>query len=114
MPLPVTDVEILKGYINGVMARADHHANEVEEIALALAGAIVWKKDAGKDIQVMQKEGDTKNVLWVSMGGQRYTFSYNHTAKTIEMRDGNLRGAVLHSFSNSMPLSTLHRIFAGL
>lgn len=50
MPLPVTDVEILQGYINGVMARADHHANEVEEIALALAGAIVWKKDAGKDI----------------------------------------------------------------
>lgn len=36
------------------------------------------------------------------------------TEKTIEMRGGNLRSAVLHSFSNSMPLSTLHQIFAGL
>jgi hypothetical protein len=114
MPLPVTDVEILKDYINRVMVRADHHANEVEEIALALAGAIIWKKDAGKDIQVMQKEGDTKNVLWVSIGGERFAFSYNHTAKTIEMREGNMRGVVLHSFSNSTPLSKLHRIFAGL
>jgi len=114
MPLTVTDVEILKGYLNGVMTRADHHANEVEEIALALAGAIIWKKDAGKDIQVMQKDGDTKNVLWVSIGGTRYTFSYNHASKTIEMREGNLRGDVLHSFSNSTPLSTLHQIFGAL
>ena len=30
MPLPVTDVQILKGYLNGVMERADHHANEVD------------------------------------------------------------------------------------
>ncbi len=37
MPLPVSDVDVLKGYIDGVMARADHHANEVEEIALGLA-----------------------------------------------------------------------------
>lgn len=114
MPLPVTDVEILKRYIDGVMARADHHANEVEEIALALTGAIVWKKDVGKDIEVMQQEGDTKNVLWVFIGGERYAFSYNHAAKTIEMRERNTRGEVLHSFSNSTPLSTLHQIFAGL
>lgn len=114
MPLPVTDVELLKGYINGVMERADHHANEVEQIALALAGAIIWRKDDGKDIQVMQKDGDTKNVLWVSISGQRYAFSYNHAAKTIEMREGNMRGSVLHSFSNATPLSSLHQIFAQL
>lgn len=114
MPLPVTDVEILKSYITGVMERADHHANEVEQIALALAGAVIWKKDDGRDIQVMQKDGDTKNVLWVWIGGERYSFSYNHSRKTIEMRKGNMRGPVLHSFSNSMSLSTLHQIFAGL
>jgi hypothetical protein len=114
MPLPVTDVEILKGYINGVMERAEHHADQVEQIALALAGAIIWKKDDGKDIQVMQKDGDTKNVLWVSIGGQRYAFSYNHAAKAIEMREGNMRGPVVHSFSNATSLTTLHGIFAGL
>jgi hypothetical protein len=96
------------------MEGADHHANEVEQIALALAGAIIWRKDDGKDIEVMQKDGDTKNVLWVSIGGQRYAFSYNHASKAIEMREGNMREPVPYSFSNSMPLSILHQIFAGL
>jgi hypothetical protein len=114
MPLTVRDVEILKAYIDGVMTRADHHANEVEEIALALTGAIIWKKDDGKDIRVMEKSGDTKNVLWVTMGGQQYAFAYNHAAKSIEMREGNMRGPVLHSFSNTTPLARLHQIFVQL
>lgn len=114
MPLPVSDVDVLKGYIDGVMARADHHANEVEEIALGLAGAIIWRKDDGKDIEVMQQQGATKNVLWVYIGGRRYAFSYNHVAKAIEMRDGTTRGPMLHSFSNDTPLATLHQVFAGL
>lgn len=114
MPLPVTDVEILKVYIDGVMGRADHHANEVEQIALALAGAIVWKKDTGTNIQVMQKEGNTKNVLWVFINQKRYAFSYNHSAKAIEMRTGNTRGTVLHSFCNTTLLSAVHQIFSKL
>ncbi|WP_162148383.1 hypothetical protein [Vibrio cholerae] len=42
MALTVKDVNILSQYISGVMARADHHAGNVEEIALALAGAIPY------------------------------------------------------------------------
>jgi len=114
MPIPVTDVTVLKAYLQGVMERADHHANEVEEIALALAGAIIWRKDDGKDIEVMQHQGETKNVLWVYIKGSRYAFSYNHGAKTIEMREGTTRGAVLHSFSNKTNLSELHSIFEHL
>jgi len=96
------------------MERADHHANEVEEIALALAGAIVWKKDEDRDIEVMQHQGDTKNVLWVYIKGNRYTFSYSHSAKAIEMREGTTRGSVLHSFSNQTKLSDLHAAFESL
>jgi len=114
MPLSVTDVQILKTYVDGVMRRADHHASEVEQIALALTGAILWRKDDGKDIRVMEQAGDTKNVLWVTISGKQYAFAYKHSAKTIEMRQDNMRGAVLHSFSNAMPLATLHQIFAQL
>ncbi len=114
MPLSVKDVELLKIYIDGVMRRADHHANEVEQIALALTGAILWKKDEGKDIRVMEQAGDTKNVLWVSINGRQYVFAYNHGVKTIEMRVGNMRGDVLHSFSNATPLATLHQVFSQL
>jgi hypothetical protein len=114
MPLQVTEIEILREYLNGVMGRADHHAKEVEAIALALAGAIVWKKDVGKDIEVMTQDGDTKNVLWVLIQGQRYAFSFNHQMRSIEMRRNTTRGPVLHSFSNKTSLSSLHSIFAAL
>jgi hypothetical protein len=114
MPLPVKDIDVLKEYLKGVMGRADHHARGVQEIALALAGAIVWRKDDGKDIEVMIQDGDTKNVLWVFIEGQRYAFSFNHDAESIEMRQNTTRGAVLHSFSNRTPLSTVLDTFAAL
>ena len=45
MSLTVEDINSLQQYIVGVMNRADHHAGNVNEIVLALAGAIVWEKD---------------------------------------------------------------------
>ncbi|CAN90615.1 hypothetical protein predicted by Glimmer/Critica [Sorangium cellulosum So ce56] len=113
MALAVTDISTLQEYIRGVMGRADHHAGGVNEIALALAGAIIWKKD-DEPIKVMVQDGDTKNVLWARLGGKRYAFSYNHKAGTIEMREGSTRGAVLHSFTNATPLPMLRQIFDSL
>ncbi|EIC2299151.1 hypothetical protein LF048_003519 [Vibrio cholerae] len=113
MALTVKDVNILSQYISGVMARADHHAGNVEEIALALAGAILWRKD-DTNIKVMAHGADTKNVLWVTINGERYAFSYNHSSEKIEMRKGNIQGNTIHEFDNSTPLSKLVEIFKGL
>jgi hypothetical protein len=114
MALTVTEIEDLRAYINGVMARADHHAGAVNEIALALTGAILWRKEDSDPIKVMAQNGETKNVLWVRMGGARYAFSYNHEAGQIEMREGSTQGATLHTFTNSTPLADVRRIFAAL
>jgi hypothetical protein len=114
MPVTLDDVDMLKQYIDGVMGRADHHARDVAAVALALAGAIVWRKDASADIEVMSKDGDLKNVLWVRISGQRYAFSYNHDARAIEMRKGSTRGDVLHSFSNKTPMPEIEAVFRGL
>lgn len=113
MPTPVTDVDLLQKYLEGVMERADHHAGSVNEIALAIAGAIVWRKDA-EPIKVMAHAGDMKNVLWVKISGQRYAFSYNHQSGAIEIRDGSTHGPVLHSLTNATALSDLRKIFQGL
>ena len=102
MPVAITDVDALKGCIEGVMGRAEHHAGNVDAVALTLAGAIIWRKDPDP-IEVMSQGSETKNVLWVKIGGQRYAFSYNHAAQTIEIRKGNTHGAVLNSFSNATP-----------
>lgn len=96
------------------MERADHHANGVKEIALALTGAILWRKEDDDPIKVMTYNGETKNVLWARINGARYAFSYNHTAGEIELRKGSTQGGAVHSFSNSTPLCDIYRIFATL
>ena len=45
MPRRITDVDVLQQYLSGVMDRAEHHAQQVKQVALAVAGGIVWKKD---------------------------------------------------------------------
>lgn len=113
VPVRIDDVDALKAYIDGVMKRAAHHAGNVDGIALALAGAIVWRKDADS-IEVMARDGETKNVLWSKIGGQKYAFSYNHEAHSIEMRRGSTQGVVLHSFSNATPIGDVVSIFRSL
>jgi hypothetical protein len=114
MPLTVNDVNVLQTYIEGVMGRAGHHAQRVQGVALALAGAIVWKKDAESAIKVMTRDGTTGNVLWAEIGGMRYAFSYNHIAGTIEMRAGSTHGAVLRSFSDATPVAQIEQVFRAL
>ncbi len=113
MPVPISDVDTLKTYIQGVMDRAEHHANNVSAIGLALAGAIVWRKDAAP-IEVMEQGGGLKNVLWVKFAGRRYAFSYNHTNQEIEMRENTTHGSVLHRFSNETPVQEVELIFREL
>jgi hypothetical protein len=97
------------------MERSDHHAENVGGAALALAGAIVWRsKDDAEEIEVMERQGDLKNVLWVKIGGQRYAFSFNPDQQTIEMRQGSTQGPVLQIFSNDTPTSDIETIFRGL
>jgi hypothetical protein len=113
MPTKVTDVEILKAYIAGVMNRADHHANGVTEIALALVGAIVWAKDE-EPIQVLTREGAMKNVLWVRINSVRYAFSYDHKTRSIGMHEGSTNGMLIYSFSNTTPVARVREIFESL
>ena len=109
----VTEVSELQTYIQGIIERAEHHAGNVDEIALVLAGAIVWQKD-DNPIKVMTKDGNIKNVLWVFIRGKRYAFSYNHQSDEIEMREKSIQGTVLHTFSNGTQLSEVKKIFQEL
>jgi hypothetical protein len=114
MPARVADVETLQTYIRGVMDRADHHARNVDEVCLTIAGALVWRKDAGTDLQVMAHAGEMKNVLWVHIGGQRYALSYNHQAGAIELREGSVQGKVLAAFTNASTAAAVKNFFATL
>lgn len=113
MPRVITDIDILRDYIRGVMERSEHHADRVSEVAVTLAGAIIWRKDDA-NIEVFEREGSMANVLWVHIGGTRYAFSYDHNTETIEMRQNSTHGEVLHSFSNSTSAREIKEIFRTL
>lgn len=108
MATTVTEIEVLRAYIGGVMNRAAHHANGVDEVALTLIGAILWRKDTDQEINVLV------NVLWVHIGGRRYAFSYNHDSGEIEMREGTTQGAVRHVFTNAVTAASVKNIFSAL
>ena len=112
MPRTVTDVDVLQEYIRGVMDRADHHAGNINEVCLAIAGAVVWRKDG--DIRVYERAGQMTNALWVHINGNRYALSYNHDAGQIEIREDSMQGNVLASFDNSNTASEVRQFFESL
>jgi Integron cassette protein VCH_CASS1 chain len=113
MPLEMTQVQQFREYLQGVMDRAEHHAGNVDEIALAVAGAVIWRMDDGP-LEAFTREGQTKNVLWARINGRRFAFSYNHEEETIEVREGTTQGHVVRSFSNDDSAGDVAVFFRGL
>jgi hypothetical protein len=109
MPLTINTLRILNEYITGVMGRADHHGPNVNEIALAIAGAVIWKST--DDVEVRTYAGETANVLWMTVNGNRYALCYNHGNGTIELRDRTIQGNVLASFDNATPIADIKTVF---
>ena len=112
MPITVETVASLQQYIQGVMGRAEHHANNVDEICLAIAGAIVWRTDG--DLKVRTHDGEMANVLWMQVGGSKYALSYNHDERAVEVRKDSIRGDVLASFTNESSIGDVKSFFGGL
>jgi len=110
MPKEVTEIDVLRNYLRGVMDRADHHAQDVNEVALSVAGGIIWRKD-DQPLEVLVREGEMKNVLWFKINGKKYALSYNHDTREIELRDDTTRGKVVASFSNTKTTAEVRVIF---
>lgn len=85
----------LQLFLKGVIDRADHHAKEVEGVALAVAGGLLAYSDKLEDIKLRT------NILWTSINKQTLVFAYNHSKRTIEIRNRSQRGDVLASFQDA-------------
>ena len=113
MPQQVKDIDILRDYLRGVLDRADHHAQSVNEVSLSVAGGVVWRKD-DEPLEILARKGEMKNVLWFKVNGIRYALSYNHSAAKIDLRRNTTQGSVIASFSNSMTNAQVRTIFDSL
>jgi hypothetical protein len=115
MPVMVDGVDTLQQYLRGILADAVHHAKNVDQVILGLAGAIVSRKDHDSELEVHSgKGGGLGRALTVTIHGHRYAFSYNHDDQCIDMKDGSYQGPVLHKFTNATSLAAIARIFAAL
>src|ERR1700689_4887260 len=112
MPVPVSDIKTLRVYIRGVMGKAKHHAQNVDEIILALAGAVItWKNSTALQVRTAPGGGLGRALTFTSVRRRTYALSYNHRSQSIDLKRDNFQGAVLHSFSNATPLSQVAAIF---
>jgi hypothetical protein len=81
---------------------------------LAIAGGILWRKNAGAHVRVSEKDGAGGNVIWFRVGVQRYALLYSHRARRIELMFGGRRGHMIHTFTNHTPLAEVAQVFATL
>lgn len=113
MPRKVDLVGALQEYVRGVIAKAEHHAKRVDEIALAVAGAVLWRND-DDEIEVMEHKGKMANVLWLRVNGRRYALSLNHITGEIDVREKTTHGKTLASFNNTNSVADVKTFFASL
>ena len=113
MSIKVQSIEQLQRYFAGVVTRS-HHAPGVNEIIYPILGLIVLKLDPNSEIEVRSYSDAPGNMLWVHINGTRYAFRYDHDDDTIEIRNNNYKGAILHRINNHSTISDLKTIFDSL
>lgn len=112
MAISINSLEILQKYLNGVMIRAEHHANNVEGISLTLLGAIIWKSD--REIEVREYLGTPANMIWFWINENRYVLNYNHSEECIDLKSRSNSGDVIISFDNNSTYDDIINTFNNL
>jgi hypothetical protein len=115
MPILVDDMKMLRMYIRGVVGKAEHHARNVDQIILALAGAVILRKDSSP-LQVRAGAGGKlgRALQFTSAKRKTYALSYNHATRAIDLKKNNYQGDKIHSFTNKTKLSEVSSVFAKL
>jgi hypothetical protein len=112
MATTIESIEILQEYLKGVLDRANHHAQNVNSIALAIAGGIIWRST--NRIKVLSREGDMKNVLWLEVNQIKLCFVYDHLGGNIDIRETSIQGKTIKSFNNNTPLDEVKTFFESI
>lgn len=112
MAIKINSIESLQNYLQGVLDRAQHHAGNVEGVALALLGAIIWKSTG--EISVREYAGRPANMIWFHVNDKKYVLTYNHDTEEIELKDRTHTGSILDAFDNSSTYQEIIKSFGKL
>ncbi|MGM9837762.1 MAG: hypothetical protein ACI30A_04645 [Paludibacteraceae bacterium] len=112
MAKQVTNLSDIQDYFQGVMNRAEHHADNVNAIILALIGCVIWKSKG--NFWVREYAGAPANMLWMDVDNTTYCFRYNHVENVVELRKDSVKGNVIKTFDNQTSLADLKNCFEKL
>lgn len=113
MAISINNLNILQQYLQGVLDRADHHAQMVEGISLTLIGAILWKSEIS-DIEVREYKGRPANMIWFKVGDNKYVLNYNHSTNQIDLKERTNKGELKANFDNSTTYQQVIDVFKKL
>jgi hypothetical protein len=117
MSKPLKDLATRGEAIARQRVRAEHHGPNVHAVLPALWGYVEM---FGHDVEVMTRLGVTGNITWFrsKKTNKWYCFGYNHgTAPSnafVELRDGNMQGKVIMTFTNATTMLDLYKLFGSL
>lgn len=96
-----TDIEI-DAFIGRVLTEANHHGANVNKIIQLLSDEVRKYLNLGTDkVEVYERKGNLARTCWVTLGKNRYVFSYNYESAKIELRDKTLQGKKIFDFDNN-------------
>lgn len=96
-----TDPEIDQ-FISKVIGEANHHASQVEAIIQPLSDAVRSRLNLLIDrVEVYERNGKLARTCWVTVGGNRYVFTYDYQTFKIQLKDKGTQGTIRYQFDNS-------------
>lgn len=98
----VSSLAELQSFLRPMMARAFHHALEVEKVMPILVLYLLANADLENGVDLKTYNDETANTGWIkSKTGNRYYIGYSHDNECIEIRKNNIRGKTVASIDNS-------------
>ncbi len=95
-------------FIAQVICQATHHAPHVVSAISLLEVEVRKRLVLGVDkIEVYERNGVLARTCWVTLGGNRYVFTYNYTTHKIDLKDKSLQGALIYSFTNATTIGAV-------
>lgn len=110
--MQVSNINDFQEYFSGVMGRANHHANNVNKIILALVGGVIWRSNG--NFRIREYAGTPANMMWMEVNGTTYCFLFSHTNGNIEVHKDSAKGSIVRTFDNNTPLTEVKAFFENL
>ena len=99
MARQLTDRTQTDSYIEQVKNDAGHHAEGMIHPALNIYELMIALIDFSKDkVEVIERNGEIKRSVWVTVKGIKIYFTYSYDRKVIVMRKRSNRGNELAEF----------------